>query len=322
MKNNILNLIQQSCKDKTKLESLDKIYTLYEQLQYSSNIKEMAQDIYRWLESTYHIDNMNFALFHIENNTNESIYSIGEPFFLDDENSFYFIINTHTDLNAIVSFNANSKVNYKIIEDDYDTIQATFFQISPIIQSGIIKKHYIESSSIDSVTNVYNRKYLTEHIIKATSLAGKNNSNIAFLMVGIDHFKAVIDEFDYDAGDKVLVELAKVIHENINSFDIVARLTGDEFLIALTDIKSKDEAIDIAKKIIDSFASKEIIIDQNTNQILKKTICIGISYYPEDDNSINQVIKNADMFLYEAKNQGRSIYKVYEKDEQSSIDLF
>ncbi len=322
MKNNILNLIKESCTNINKLESLEKIYTLYEQLQYSSNLKEMAQDIYRWLENNYHIDNINFALFHIENNTNESIYSKGEAFYLDDENSFYFIINTHTDLNAIVSFSVNSKVSHKIIEDDYDTIQAAFFQISPIIQSGIIKKHYIESSSIDSVTNVYNRKYLTEHIIKSTSLSGKDKSNIAFLMIGIDHFKAVIDEFDYDVGDVVLVELAKIIHENINSFDIVARLTGDEFLVALTEIHTKDEAIKIATKIIDSFANTNIIVNEQTKQVLKKTICIGISYYPQDSDSINQVIKNADMFLYEAKNEGRSKYKVYTKEKESSIDFF
>jgi large subunit ribosomal protein L25 len=131
-----------------------------------------------------------------------------------------------------------------------------------------------------------------------------------------------IDISPLKIGDKVLVELAKTIHENINNFDIVARLTGDEFLIALTDIKTKDEAINIAQKIIEDFASKDIIINTQTKQILKKTICIGISYYPQDANTINQVIKNADMFLYEAKNEGRSIYKVYEKNQESSIELF
>jgi len=322
MKNNILEIIKQSCDDNKKFKSLEKIYILYEQLQYSSNLKEMAQDIFRWLESNYQIDNIDFALFHIENNTNESIYSKGKSFYLDDENSFYFIINTHTDLNAIVSFCVNSKEKHKIIQNDYDMIQAAFFQVSPIIQNGIIKKHYVEASSIDSVTNVYNRKYLTEHILKATSLSGKNKSDIAFLMIGIDHFKAVIDEFDYDVGDIVLVELAKVIHENITNFDIVARLTGDEFLVALTQIKSQNEAEVIAQKIIEAFANTEIIVDAKTNQILKKTICIGISHYPQDGDSINQVIKNADMFLYEAKNEGRSIYKVFQKEQQSSVDFF
>ncbi|MEA1914858.1 MAG: GGDEF domain-containing protein [Campylobacterota bacterium] len=322
MKINLLNLIKDSCTEPKKFQSLEKIYTLYEQLQYSLNLEEMAQDIDRWLDTSYFIDNVNFALFHIDNNTNESIYSRGESFYLDDENSFYFIINTQTDLNAIVSFSVNSRVTKKMVEDDYDTIQAAFYQISPIIQNGIIKKHYIESSSLDSVTHVYNRKYLTQHIQKIISLSGKDHTNIAFLMIGIDHFKAVIDEFDYDIGDKVLVELAKVIHSHIDNFDIVARLTGDEFLVSLTDLKNNQQAVEVAEKIIKDFAQSPILINAQTQQTLNKTICAGISYFPQDGETINHVMKNADMFLYEAKNKGRSQYAIYVKEEESSINLF
>ena len=141
-------------------------------------------------------------------------------------------------------------------------------------------------------------------------------------MIGIDHFKAVIDEFDYDIGDKVLIELAKVIHGNINDFDIVARLTGDEFLVALVNTSSSTVALDIAQKIIDEFSIIEVVVDEETNQTLKKTICIGVSLYPEHSDDINQVLKYADSFLYEAKNKGRSKIAIYKKEEESSIDLF
>ena len=282
----------------------------------------MALNLYNWLNLNYDINNLNFSLFDMETNQNSTVFKKGGEFFLDGELSFYFIINTHTELNAILSFSANSNAHYDKVNDDYNYIEAAFFQISPIIQNGIVKKHHIESSSIDSVTHVYNRKYLIEHIHKLTALSNKKEENITFLMIGIDHFKAVIDEFDYDIGDKVLIELAKVIHGNINDFDIVARLTGDEFLVALVNISSSTAALDIAQKIIDKFAQIEVTVNEETQQTLKKTICIGISSYPNDSDDINQVLKNADSFLYEAKNKGRSKIAVYTQEEESSIDLF
>ena len=322
MKIKMLEIIKSACKDQTKFSALENIYALYDQLQYSDDLNEMADSLYDWLYDKYKVNNLNFSLFDMEKNTHYSILKKGGEFFLDGELSFYFIINTHTELNAVVSFAATNQEHYDTINSDYDYIEAAFFQISPILQNGIMKKHHIEASSIDSVTNVHNRKYLIKHIQKMISLSNTHKENITFLMIGIDHFKAVIDEFDYDVGDKVLVELAKAIHSRIKDFDIVARLTGDEFLVALLNLESNDAAQDIASRIIEQFAQSEVIVDEQTNQVLKKTICVGISSYPQDSEDINQVLKNADSFLYEAKNKGRSQYAVYKKEEQSSINLF
>ncbi len=322
MKDKMINLIKLAIEDESKFLKLENIYALYDQLQYSENLNEMADSLIDWLHVKYKIENVNFSLFDMENNKNTVVIKKGKDFYLDGHFSFYFIINTHTEINAVVSFAVENNEQYKIINDDKDFIDAAFFQISPLLQNGIMKKHHIESASIDSVTNVHNRQYLIEHIHKIISLSNKQEENISFLMVGIDRFKAVIEEFDYDIGDKVLIELAKVIHKNIKNFDIVARLTGDEFLVALVNLKSNDEAQDVAARLIEEFAKAEIVVDEETNQILKKTICIGISSFPQDSDDINQVLKNADNFLNEAKNKGRSQFAVYKKDEESTIDLF
>lgn len=224
MKQKILELIENSANSKDDLKSLDHIYSLYEQLQFSTNIKQMAEDIYDWLHSKFKVDNMTFALIDMSTNSREEIFVQGEEFYLDDDKSYFFIINTHTNLNATVSFSATSNVHYQILQEKYDTIEAAFFQISPIIQNGILKKNFIESSSLDSVTKVYNRNYLIENLTKHLTLSNNQQSQIYFMMVGIDHFKAVIDEFDYDISDKLLIELAKVIHGNINEFDMVAKI--------------------------------------------------------------------------------------------------
>jgi len=322
MKNRMLNLIKLATTDEKNLNKLKNIYSLYDQLQYSEALDEMINTLIKWLEDTYLVESINFSLFDLKDETTTSMLTKGEDFYLDDEFTFYFIINTHTDINAIVSFNAESKDKYDEINKDKEFIDAAFFQISPILENGIMKKQHIEAASIDSVTNVHNRQYLIEHIHKIISLSSQEEETISFLMIGIDRFKAVIEEFDYDVGDKVLVELAKVIHKSIKDYDIVARLTGDEFLVALVNLKSNSEAEDIAKRIIKEFSEANIVVNDLTNQILKKTICVGVSSFPADSEDIDQVLKNADNFLYEAKNQGRSKVAVYNKEDDNSIDLF
>lgn len=319
----MITLINKAVKDKKVMVKLENIFTLCEQLHYDENIKQMAESLINWLYSQYKIHSVNFSLFNLKNDTPTEILKKGDLFYLDEKFSFYFIINTHTSLNAIVSFNVDTQEKFDYINNDKDFIDAAFFQISPILQNGIMKQLHIDSDSIDSVTNVYNRHYLIEHIQKIITLSNKKEENISFLMIGIDKFKAVIEEFDFDIGDKVLVELAKVIHKSIDETDnIVARLTGDEFVIALINLRSNDEAEEIAKKLVKEFADTKIIVNNETKQVLQKTICVGISSFPQDSNDINQVLKNADNFLNEAKNKGRGKIAIYNEAENSTIDLF
>jgi diguanylate cyclase (GGDEF)-like protein len=325
MENKILELIKSSASNEQDYKSLVSIFSLHEQLQYATNIKQMAEDIFVWLNKEFIVDNLTFSLFDINKNYKEIILEKGEEFYLDDDLSHFFIINTHTSLNATVSFCATSKIHYKMLESKYDVIEAAFFQISPIIQSGILKKNFVESSSLDSVTNVYNRNYLIENLTTHLRLSNNKQNEIYFFMVGIDHFKAVIDEFDYDVGDKVLIELAKIIHSNINEFDMVGRLNGDEFLVSILNNASEYQAEELAKKIIFDFSEISIRINEETNQRLKKTICIGFEVYRvgSSDISITDCIKNADIALYEAKNKGRSqLFKFSDLSAEDNIDLF
>lgn len=324
MKNNILELVKSSGNNEKDFQALENIYKLYDQLQYSSNIKQMGEDIYLWLHTNFNIDNVTFSLFDIERNSRENIFIEGEEFYLDDNLSFFFIINTHTNLNAIVSFSATSHVHHEVLSEEYNIIEAAFFQISPIIQNGIIKKNFIESLSLDSVTKVYNRHYLIENLNKQISLSKKEYNSIYFIMIGIDHFKAIIDEFDHDIGDQVLVELAKVIHTNISEFDMVARLSGDEFLISMLSTNDSQDITKISSNIIESFSRVKVKVN-DSGHILQKTVCIGFDVYNtfDKEDSIDKTIKNADIALYEAKNKGRSeLFNYTDLSVEDTIDLF
>lgn len=320
MNNSILNLIKQSSKSQ-EFDSLENIFNLYEQLQFSKNIKQVSQEIYNWLENHFAVNNVTISLFDTKSNTKENIFVEGEEFYLDDSLSLFFIINTHTNHNAIVSFNANTQEHYDVINAHYEEIEAAFFLISPVIESRVLRKNFIESQSIDSVTNVYNRQYLTKHVNKIISLSGKSYEGIFILMISVDRLKAVIDEFDYDTGDKVLVQLANIIHSNIEEYDLVARVTGDDFLVAITSSNDKDRVETIIKKILLDFSKVEIPVGDN---ILQKTICIGYDCLDAHcDKNIDNAIKNADNALYEAKNQGRSSFKAFQDiKEEDSLELF
>ncbi|MFX4266783.1 GGDEF domain-containing protein [Aliarcobacter butzleri] len=319
----ILELIKQSATDENAFKSLESIFNFYEQLQYATNIKQVAEDIFVWLNKDFDVNNLIFSLFDINKSIKEDILIKGKEFYLDDDLSHFFIVNTHTNLNATVSFCATSQEHSKFLEEKYQTIEAAFSQVSPIIQNSILKKNFIDSLSLDSVTNVYTRDYLIKMLSERIRLLESEQNEMYLLMIGIDRFKAIIDEFNYEIGDKVLIELARVIHSNISEFDMVGRLNADMFLVSLNDC-NEIQACNIAKKIISDFSEIDILVDKRSGQTLKKTICVGLEkYLPNYKISLDDSIKNANTALYEARNKGRGqFFKFSDLKSEDNIKLF
>ncbi|MGJ0364595.1 GGDEF domain-containing protein [Aliarcobacter cryaerophilus] len=324
MRNSIIELIKQSASDKVAFETLDSIFKLYEQLQYSSNLNQLASDIFLWLEEEFAIKNMVFSLFDINKNNKTDILAKGDKFYLDDDLSQFFIINTHTNLNATISFCASSEEHSLFLENKYNSIEATFFIISTIVQNAILKKNFIDSASLDSVTNVFSSHYFIENLSSYLKLSNNKQNEIFLLMIGIDRFKAVVDEFNYEIADKVLIELARVIHSNINEFDIVGRLETDTFLVSILSNDDENQACEVAKKIISDFSKARVIVNEETRQTLQKTVSIGFEKFVLNSNiSLDDAIKNADIALVEAKNKGRGEFLKFSKINSSdNLKLF
>ncbi len=200
-------------------------------------------------------------------------------------------------------------------------IKTTFDIVSQTIYNKYLEFKLVEITLKDSLTGLYNRQYVDEYLKSSLPLSQRERKKMAFLKVGIDHFKAVIDEFDYHTGDKVLKELARSLSTTVRNSDIVARIDADEFLIILHNISNEDNAIIVADKIINNFKNVHVIVDENSNQILKKTICTGISIFPDDADKIEEIFRSSDIALYEARNKGRSQYFKYKKNDDT-IELF
>ncbi|MEN8262350.1 MAG: GGDEF domain-containing protein [Nitrospirota bacterium] len=159
-----------------------------------------------------------------------------------------------------------------------------------------------ESALKDSLTGLYNRRFLQEYT--ETLIAGvlRRERTVGLIMCDLDFFKQVNDFYGHSVGDTVLRETSKIIRKCIRSSDLIIRYGGEEFLILMLDI-NEGETLTIAEKIRETTEETKIKVSDG---IIKKTISLGISEFPTDTDSFWQAIKYADAALYRAKEIGRN----------------
>ncbi len=166
----------------------------------------------------------------------------------------------------------------------------------------------------DSLTGLANRNLMSERLDEALKLARRQEKKVAVMILDLDKFKPVNDLYGHAAGDKLLKVVAERLLKCAREVDTVARLGGDEFAIIFTNIEDDNNIITIADRIINSI-QKPIEIDGNVVQI---GTSIGISFFPNDADTPVELIRMADVALYQAKDDGRRLYRLY--DEQMDAD--
>ena len=134
------------------------------------------------------------------------------------------------------------------------------------------------------------------------------------------NFKNINDTWGHPVGDSVLKDIAKTLKDNSRESDYQVRIGGEEFIVLLVNVKTEDDALEVANKIRTRVSENEI--DVYAGSKLRKTISIGLSMFPNDSKSLDSVIKNADIALYEAKSKGRNKVIRFQSEQISSVDLF
>jgi diguanylate cyclase (GGDEF)-like protein len=173
----------------------------------------------------------------------------------------------------------------------------------------IHRERLIRLAHYDNLTALPNRLFFNELLTKIVNHAHRKKSKLAILYIDLDKFKTINDALGHPVGDLVLKEIANRFLKIIRSSDILARLSGDEFAILLNDIDHPKFASSIAEKIL-TICSQPLKIN-NYEFIL--TTSIGISTYPEDGTSLEDLLKNADMAMYKAKKAGGGVFNYYTK---------
>lgn len=159
----------------------------------------------------------------------------------------------------------------------------------------------------DILTRLPNRTLFMDRLEQALAMATRNFFLVAVMFLDLDNFKDVNDEMGHDAGDILLVEVARRLIEKVRVIDTVSRFGGDEFIIILPEIKSIDDARRIVTRVFNAFSRPFDI--RGTSVTV--TSSIGIAFYPIDGQNSDSLLKLADKALYQCKEQGRNCYSFY-----------
>lgn len=180
------------------------------------------------------------------------------------------------------------------LDEDKKNIDS-FLSISVDITA---KMELEKMASIDKLTNIYNRRMIDQFLQIEIEIASRHNEELSLMVIDIDHFKHINDNYGHLMGDMVLSVLSKIISDNLRSSDIFGRYGGEEFLI-ICPKTNKENAFILAEKL------RIIINDFEFEKIGRKTVSIGIADFQKHD-TVESLFKKADEALYEAKNSGRN----------------
>ncbi|MBU1863065.1 MAG: diguanylate cyclase [Candidatus Omnitrophica bacterium] len=172
------------------------------------------------------------------------------------------------------------------------------------------KRQIATAALTDTLTGLYNRRFLIQRLKEEISRAKRKNRSLACAMIDIDFFKKINDTYGHDIGDYVLKELAEVVVTNVRGYDIIVRFGGEEF-IALFPETNSAEALQVCKRICTKVETHEF---KKGEEKISVTVSIGVfcSVETEVFDDEERYIKCADEALYKAKAAGRNRVVVYE----------
>jgi diguanylate cyclase (GGDEF)-like protein len=170
----------------------------------------------------------------------------------------------------------------------------------------------------DFLTGLNNRGCFDDLAHKAVSLAKRNELPMIIAMLDIDLFKAVNDNYGHDVGDKVLVKFAEVMSECFRDYDILGRVGGEEFSVCMPNTSAENATI-ACDRFRTTLENTEITLTDTKAEYITITVSIGLSLGQGAEISLNDLLKKADISLYQAKENGRNQVKLYD-DTQVSLD--
>jgi diguanylate cyclase (GGDEF)-like protein/PAS domain S-box-containing protein len=156
----------------------------------------------------------------------------------------------------------------------------------------------------DFLTSLYNRRYFMQRGVEEFKRTKRNKQSLALLMMDIDEFKSVNDTYGHEAGDMALQQVAAVLKASLRETDILGRMGGEEFAVLLPNTTLEEAAI-LAERV------RQIIMNASFETVgealtIFVTICIGVAAYTKGMSSIEDLLRNADEALYDAKHNGRN----------------
>ena len=170
-------------------------------------------------------------------------------------------------------------------------------------------------ANFDVLTGLPNRRMFLERLDQEIRKANRAKERIALLFVDLDRFKDVNDTLGHHVGDLLLIEAARRLESCVRETDIVARLGGDEFTVILTGIRSRMDVDRSAGEIVDRLAAPYHL----GGEPLLVSASVGITLFPDDESSFEQLLKFADQAMYASKEKGRNRFSYYNPSLQDAV---
>ena len=159
----------------------------------------------------------------------------------------------------------------------------------------------------DSLTGLPNRSFFLDTLERTLSRAGRQRTRSALVFLDLDGFKGVNDGLGHAAGDTVLQTMAERLRAGTRTSDLVARIGGDEFTVLLQNLSRADDAALVARGLLDRLAKT----CRTDNHDVTLSASAGISVYPEDGTDADTLLRNADLAMYRAKQEGKNTYRFF-----------
>lgn len=184
-----------------------------------------------------------------------------------------------------------------------------------------LKRMYVleYESTVDSLTNIYNRRQFDRRLREEFSVAKRNDQPLSLLMIDVDFFKQVNDQLGHQGGDVVLRRLAEIMTACVREGDIVCRYGGEEFAVILPHTGG-DCAMVLAERLREKVASTELLSENisHSKKAIQVTVSLGMATISRATESIDVLVAAADQALYEAKQTGRDRVIDYRQLSKSS----
>jgi diguanylate cyclase (GGDEF)-like protein/PAS domain S-box-containing protein len=181
-----------------------------------------------------------------------------------------------------------------------------------------IKTHQSQLEHIahfDALTNLPNRVLLADRLQQALAQAQRRGEQVAVAYLDLDGFKSVNDRYGHDVGDQLLLALATAMKNSLREGDTLARMGGDEFVVVMINLDSVESCVPMLTRLLDAAASVQL-----SEVVLQGSASIGVTFYPQDrDIDADQLLRQADQAMYQAKLAGKNRYHVFDAAQDSNM---
>lgn len=193
----------------------------------------------------------------------------------------------------------------------------TIWNFRDITEQEQLEKRLEYQATHDLLTGLPNRALLVDRIKHSIDTAPRNKWHFAVIFIDLDRFKLVNDSLSHQIGDQLLRQIAKRLAALVRKEDTIARVGGDEFVMVIPQLQKDKDVIMLANKVLRSFKQSFIVAKRE----ITISPSIGISLFPDNGTSVNKLLKNADLAMYKAKDQGGNQFQFYTSHLNDQVNM-